>query len=143
MATVDDVFKGGVLFTGYLMITRCSAETCAAFSIVKDGNHSFILSEEFLGVFMAVTAFYTKKEKSEPYNTAVLWSQQSAFVSAVNAGFITRVRDGWQLTLKALNYCRQQAHEMRDSDLTVYLESIKRLAIKHDIAKEELQNGIC
>ncbi|EGA4303983.1 hypothetical protein H5P92_004443 [Salmonella enterica] len=137
-----DLFKDGVLFTGYFMLMKCSAEACASFGMVKDPNKAFYITEEFCAVFMALTPYYIQKERDEPCS-ALIWTQQRDFINAINAGYIVHVDCGFVLSVNAINEFRQQFFKMNPVEIELYKKALERLATRHEIEKEELQNANC
>ncbi|EJJ3832481.1 hypothetical protein C4817_23785 [Salmonella enterica subsp. enterica serovar Newport] len=135
-----DIFKDGVLFTGYFMLMKCSAETCAAFGIVKNPNKAFYLSEEFCAVFMALAPAAIKMERGNPCS-ALVWNQQQSFINAINEGYITPVDCGFVLSVKAINEMRQRFFRMNANEINMYADALTRFAAIHDREKEELNNA--
>ncbi|HBC0018314.1 TPA: hypothetical protein JG871_004242 [Enterobacter hormaechei subsp. xiangfangensis] len=142
MKIKGDMFKEGVLFTGYFMLMKCSRENCDTFGLIKSGKSGFVLSHEFICVMTAL-APYALRNHSGISQTGLLWKQQQSMMNCIEDNFIIPIEGySYVLSLRAINQFRAQLLGMTPAEIEVYKDAIKKLCFMHDSAKEELQNDV-
>ncbi|HCM6316410.1 TPA: hypothetical protein N3Z77_004704 [Salmonella enterica subsp. enterica serovar 14:z:e,n,x] len=118
----NDMLRCSVLFTGYFISRHCPLDICKGFNLKRATDKEVMLTDQFFKDMAFLMSIGVDKYADE-YDYFI-WQHCKTPQDAVRAGYLKRVRGGWQLTDKCNEECREQFITMGDACRQLFKHSL-------------------